>query len=683
MKTRIKKIFQVICLALLGSALCGPAATQAAGILKPARGDAQSVRMKSHHVDVTINNGFARTEVDQIFINTGERDLEAVYSFPVPKDASLSELSLWIDGREVMGEVLEKEQARAVYQDQTARGKEAAIAEKNRYETFDVAVSPVRARKETRIRLVYYQPLEMDLNIGRYVYPLESGNVNEEQIRFWQVDESVKENLSFNLTLKSAFPVKDVRMPGYDGQAVVMEKSGDESASGEAYSVSLDFPDGGRLSKDIVFYYRLEDNAPARVELIPYRRGEGQGTFMLVVTPGGALQPIRRGTDWTFVLDVSGSMSGAKIATLASGVAKTIRQMSPEDRFRIVTFSNRAHDFSNGFLAATEQNIEKMIHNVAHLKTGGSTALFAGMELAYQGLDDDRINGIILVTDGVANDGPSDDIDILALHRKHDIRLFTFVIGNSANQPLLDRLATESGGFSMNISNSDDIIGRILQAKAKLIHECLYDTTLTFSGAPVTGLSPETIGSLYKGQQVVMFGRYEAPGEVTIELSGRIDGKPRSWSCSADLPALDTDNPEIERLWALSSIKDIENDIGNDGERAPLVDEIIHMGTTYSLVTDYTAMVVADEQEMEALEIDRKNARRVHEERSAQAARKDAPVKNYRVDSPVPRPQADASPRPDGGMFKNHRSSGVGSGPVGPLFVGLAYWMSRRKKKHQ
>ena len=83
-----------------------------AGLLKPIDNRNSQIHMKSHQVNVTINNGFSRTEVDQVFVNDGDADMEAVYTFPVPKQASLSELSLWIDGKESIGEVVEKEKAR-------------------------------------------------------------------------------------------------------------------------------------------------------------------------------------------------------------------------------------------------------------------------------------------------------------------------------------------------------------------------------------------------------------------------------------------------------------------------------------------------------------------------------------------------------------------------------------------
>ena len=325
--------------------------SQAAGILKPIGHAGEGPYIRTHAVDVTLNNGFARTEVDQVFGNDSDRDYEAIYSFPLPKRASLSELSLWIDGRELLGEVVENERARKIYEEQVAQGKDAALAEKNDFKTFDISVGNVRAGEDTRIRLVYYQPLEIDLNVGRYVYPLEEGGVDKERIAFWSVDDVVTSSFSFNLDLKSAFPVKEVRVPGYDGIAQIENEAVE---TGSRHTIQLASQEGARLSRDIVVYYRLADDVPGRIELVPYKEhADAPGTFMVVVTPAADLQQIEEGTDWTFVLDTSGSMSGAKIASLADGVSRVIGKMSPQDRFRIVTFNNNAMDLTGGYITAS------------------------------------------------------------------------------------------------------------------------------------------------------------------------------------------------------------------------------------------------------------------------------------------------------------------------------------------
>lgn len=653
--------------------------SRGAGLLKPTNGDASDVFIKSHHVNVVINNGFAKTEVDQIFGNHSDVDLEAVYTFPIPKQASLSEVSLWIDGQEVIGEVLEKKKARQVYENQVSKGNDTAIAEKNDYMTFDVAVYPVRAGGETRVRLVYYQPLEIDSNVGRYLYPLAEGGVDDERIAFWSVDDVVHETFSFDLTLKSAFPVQDVRLPGYMDKAVI-EQVGqvaeEQSGQSDDYHIRLESNEGDALTRDIVVYYRLADDVPARVEVIPYRSDKNSdGTFMVVITPAADLQRITEGVDWVFVLDTSGSMSGGKIATLTDGVSRVIGQMGPDDRFRVITFNNRAQDFSDGYQNATPGNVQNILNRLSLLRANGGTNLFAGVSMAYNQLDEDRTTNILLVTDGVANVGPTQHSEFLNLLRQYDIRLFTFVIGNSANQPLMERLAKDSNGFAMNISDSDDIVGRIMQIKNKVLYEGLHDVELVFHGERVKDLTPANPGSLYQGQQLVVFGCYSGDGPVRVELKAKISGQQHSWDCESDFPEVDTDNPEMERLWALSMIDETMQQIREKGEKDSLMKSIIDLGTEYSLVTDYTSMVVLSEEQMEEVGIQRRNADRVNRERAAQQQRQNQPVKNYRVD------QNKKNPSGNNGAFDGRRSPGFGTGPVGPLFVCLVMWLNRRKRK--
>jgi Ca-activated chloride channel homolog len=648
---------------------------QAAGLLKPKNGSASDITIKTHTVNVTINNGYARTEVDQVFTNTGTVDLEAVYSFPLPRQASLSELSLWIDGQEVTGEVVEKQQARQIHEEQKAKGNTTALAEKDTYKTFNVSVSPVKAQDDTRVRLVYYQPLEIDLNVGRYVYPLAEGGVDEERLAFWSVDNSVQEQFTFDLTLKSAQPIKEVRLPGYMQQArIETVQTESEGGNSSIYTAHLENKEGASLAEDIVFYYRLDDTVSARVELIPYKQaGVSSGTFMLVITPGASLAEITEGTDWVFVLDTSGSMSGQKIRTLTDGVARAIGKMDPADRFRVVTFNNSATDFTRGFVEATPENVSKVLGGISAIQADGGTNLEAGLSMGLARSDRERTTAVILVTDGVANIGATTHSEFLRLIKERDLRLFTFIIGNSANTPLLDKITEASGGFSMDLSNNDDIYGRIVQAKNKVFFEALHDARVSFTGGGIEQVTPAEIGSLYRGDQLVMFGQYSRPEKIDITLHASISGEEKQWRTSAVLPEVDIVNPEIERLWALAHIGELADEIDTHGETGDQKDQIVALGTTYSLVTDYTSMVVLDEAEYENRNIERRNRDRIAKERSAQQQRQQQPVKNYRVDS-----------APDNSMFKESSSPGVGSGPVGPIMLvviasGL-FIMQRRKK---
>ena len=98
------------CMMALVVALFGASQARAVGLLTPATG-APSLDLQDHNVDVVVEDGYAVTTIEQTFANPHAQDLEATYSFPVPKDAAVSEFTYWIDGKPVTGEVFEKQKA--------------------------------------------------------------------------------------------------------------------------------------------------------------------------------------------------------------------------------------------------------------------------------------------------------------------------------------------------------------------------------------------------------------------------------------------------------------------------------------------------------------------------------------------------------------------------------------------
>ncbi|MGI9571540.1 MAG: VIT domain-containing protein, partial [Desulfobulbia bacterium] len=284
----------------------------------------------------------------------------------------------------------------------------------------------------------------------------------------------------------------------------------------------------------------------------------------------------------------------------------------------------------------------------------------AGLELGLKRMDSERTTSVVLVTDGVANIGPKDHADFVSLIQAQDVRFFTFVMGNSANRPLLETIANASGGFALDVAMGDDIYGRILQAKNKVLYEALHDAKVRFSGGKTSNLTPAYKKTLYQGQQLTLFGHYQQPGPVSITFEAKISGKPQEWTVDTALPDHDADNPELERLWALSAVEDIMREINLRGESEDLRQKVVDIGEQYSVVTDYTSMVVLNDQEMEEQGLQRRNSSRIQKERIAQQKRNTAPVKPHRVDNSK-----------NGAMFKGARSPGVGSGPVGPWFLAL------------
>ena len=455
----------------------------AAGTLTPINTSHAPIQIKEHLVDVVIDNGFARTTVTQIFTNPNSQDLEAVYSFPVPESASLSEITISSGDQILNGEVVEATEARRVYQEERDAGNDAGLGEcactrpkdAVEYVSYKFSIAKIRAANDVRIRFVYYQPLKIDTGVGRYVYPLQEGGTDEAAKSFWTRNPKVEQRFAVNVELKSGWPVEEVRVPGAEAEAKVTKV-----AEGH-YQVSLDRPTG-ELSRDFVFYYRLAENLPGRVELLAYKAGpDRHGTFMLTVTPGIDLAPITGGADYVFVLDVSGSMAD-KLGTLAGGVRQTLGQFKPGDRFRIFVFSDRTRELTKGFVPVNDGTVAQWSQRLEQLQSEGGTNIYDALRSGLDAVEADRATSVLLVTDGVTNEGIIDPREFHKLLKEHDVRVFGFLMGNNTNWPLMRLIAETSGGFYAAVSNDDDIAGQILLAKSKITSEALQDAKLTIDG---------------------------------------------------------------------------------------------------------------------------------------------------------------------------------------------------------
>ncbi|MEH6471631.1 MAG: VIT domain-containing protein [Halopseudomonas sp.] len=186
---------------------------QAAGLMQPINSGLPELQISQHHVHVVIEDGYATTTVEQQFHNPSNQQLEALYSFPVPEKAAVGEFVYWINDQPVVGEVVAKQQAREIYQQQKSAGKSVALTEQDDYRSFDSRIYPVAANADVRIKLDYIQPAHVDSGVGRFLYPLEDGGVDEVKNAFWTRNEVVQEQFSFTLDLRSSYPLDGVRLP--------------------------------------------------------------------------------------------------------------------------------------------------------------------------------------------------------------------------------------------------------------------------------------------------------------------------------------------------------------------------------------------------------------------------------------------------------------------------------------
>src|SRR5437667_7819 len=127
-------------------AFCGQ--SQAAGMLVPKNKEVGPLSLLSHHVSVTIEDQVAVTKVEQVFRNHTSNAQEATYIFPIPKDASVTALSMWVNGKEVKGEILEAPKAKHIYLELVQRTQNPALLEYVGYNMLKLSTVPVPANAD-------------------------------------------------------------------------------------------------------------------------------------------------------------------------------------------------------------------------------------------------------------------------------------------------------------------------------------------------------------------------------------------------------------------------------------------------------------------------------------------------------------------------------------------------------
>ncbi|HZO13379.1 MAG TPA: VIT domain-containing protein, partial [Polyangiaceae bacterium] len=148
-----------------------------------------AVRLTSHKVKVRIVDGFARTEIDEVFTNTTSEVLEGIYRFPLPPDAQIENLSLEVDGKLEPGAFVERSRAAAIWQGAIVNAggrreprqeiiwvpgpwRDPALLEWQRGGRFELRIFPIPKQGSRRVVLTYTQVVKPVAGVRRYVYPL-------------------------------------------------------------------------------------------------------------------------------------------------------------------------------------------------------------------------------------------------------------------------------------------------------------------------------------------------------------------------------------------------------------------------------------------------------------------------------------------------------------------------------
>jgi Ca-activated chloride channel family protein len=499
----------VIGLATLGGA-CEEA--RGAGVLVP-RGGLATIEVESHRVEVVIEDGLARTTLRQTFINPHPRVLEALYLFPLPRDAALCGLALEVDGQRLEGLLVERKKAREVYDAIVRERRDPGLVEKIGSESFRLSVYPVAPGKPTVVELQWIEAVPLRDGKYRYVYPLANEGAATE----------VTGDLTANVVIRSSARLSEV-----SSETAAMAT---HLVSPHEARASLEIVKG-KLDRDLVVTAQVEQVEPS-LSLRVYRDGHGEPYFAATITPPSKDDSPPLPRDVTLLIDESGSMHGDKLEQAKRAATWMLERLRPIDRVQIVLFSDFARGSAEAPMPATPENVAAAKEFVAGATTKGGTNIGAALDEAARpmpmnGDDGDETGGrvalTVLITDGRPTLGITSSAGLIArgtAAREAGSRVYAFGIGADVDTALLEGLAGAGGGEAEAIRATGDVESRLVAFWKRTETPWLDAIDLTIGGRRVAELLPHPLPPVHRGEQLILTGRVAAAGPLDVVVTGR------------------------------------------------------------------------------------------------------------------------------------------------------------------
>jgi Ca-activated chloride channel homolog len=549
-------------------------------------------------IDARIRDQVAEVQVSQTFHNPGSTQIEAEYLFPLPDQAGVQNLVLMVDGRELSGRLLPKDEARRIFEEIVRSKRDPALLEYMGRGLFRTSVFPIPPGADRKVTLRYTELCRRDRDVVEFAFPMATQKYSARPIQ----------KLALTVRIENRDPIKSVYCPTHDA-SIVRPGEREVKATLERRDV---LP-----SSDFRLVYTVAEGALGAT-VLSYRPTDGEdGYFLLLASP--QVKPIdARPLPKTvvFVIDRSGSMAGKKMEQARNALQSVLNNLRDDDTFNIIAYDDRIEAFKpelQRYSSTTRAEAERF---VANIREGGSTnidgALKAGLAMIP---DDSKPNYVIFLTDGLPTAGETNELRIAENARignRSHVRIFSFGVGFDVNARLLDRLSGGNSGTSEYVRPDENLETHVGAFYSKITRPAFASLAIEISGTDVNRTYPRDIPDLFEGGQLVWVGRYRRSGPATVRLSGKVGGDRQSFEFPAELasPGSSSGYDFVEKLWAIRRVGFIIDQIDLNGPNKELTDELVALSTKYGLLTPYTSFLADERVNLHASAENRQRATR-------------------------------------------------------------------------
>ena len=498
----------------------------------------QPVQVWLDHIHVDITDQVAVKTYHCTFRNpNGNAIVGGTCYMELEPGARVDNMAVIVNGVEARAEILDVEKANQVFTEIVKEGGSPALLEYYGNQLIQTKVPKVAAGETITVKLKYTAVLKKRGGLVR----LQMLNTNPKALM-----QPLK-SASVTVNIRSKTPIKNLYSPTHEIK-IVETPDWDVSAKWEEADYLPEHP--------FVLYYQTAEEAVG-ASLLTHRELGEEGAFMLMLSPtvgqgaGQVTESQILPKDIVFCVDTSGSMiENNKLEQAQKALKYCIEHLRVGDRFNIVDFGTTSRNLNSASLIPFNNiNRERALRYVEKLSARGGTAIQDALEQSLgqlkQDAQDGRLKMIVFATDGLPTIGEREPDKILKRVEElntESVRVFVFGEGFNVNTKLLDFLALNHRGESEYILPKEDITEKIRRFFDRVGSPMMTDLKLDFEGLEVTDVFPRNIKDVFRGEQVVIYGRYSGHGEKTVRLTGMAGAEKHTYEYKLEFPEVSEDD---------------------------------------------------------------------------------------------------------------------------------------------
>ena len=593
-------------------------------------------------VKVAVQGLVAQVRIRQEFSNVTSDWQEAVYVLPLPDNAAVNGMEIVVGDRRIVGEVRERQEAQKVYREARAAGKRAALLEQQRPNLFTSRVANIAPGERVSVEVRYLQTLVFDnrqfslrlpstltpryipgasqpnakigLNAHGWALPTDqipdADRISPVMMPMSELAQLGSHEMEIEIDLAMGLPLADIHSPYHE---VSFQREGDNR-----YQIRLK-SGATSMDRDFALYWRPQVSAMPSAAVFAERAAQvagdrenhnGDQFLQLLLLPPDANSGSRNlPREVIYVVDTSGSMSGASIRQAKESLQLALARLSARDRFNVIEFNSQYRTFQPRPTEASTENIRRARDWVESLQATGGTEMAPALKesLSQQLSDeaDELVRQVIFITDGAV--GNESALFEIIRQRLGEVRLFTVGIGSAPNSHFMRKAAEFGRGAFVQIGDLSEVQAQMQALFAKLEHPLVTDLAVRWpAGIKVEGY-PARLPDLYRGEPVRLVARItggglgvRGSGEVII--SGRLAGKRFSRSLSLETLTVEEAGRGIGSLWARAKIEALRDQqralgaaVAGEEARGALKAQIVELALAHQLASPYTSFVAVEE----------------------------------------------------------------------------------------